>query len=128
ASSPKRASASRFASRDRRDDRALRNLIAADGFHQSPVAQDEHQIRNPDDFGELGGYEGEGRAFASEVLNERHDLELGADIDSSRGLIKKQETGLDREPSGQQGFLLIPAAQIHDRAVDIGRLKLEPTN
>ena len=54
------------------------------------------------------------RPVARELVDERLDLALRADVDAARGLVDDEELGLRAQPAGEQHLLLVAARQLAD--------------
>ena len=69
-------------------------------------------------------------AARRQLVDERVDLRLGADVDAARRLVEDQDPALRRQPLGQHDLLLVAAGQpggdgveargAHAQALEVG--------
>ena len=62
-----------------------------------------------------------GDALPGELGDELVDLSLGADIDAARRFVEDENPRVGHKPAGYEHLLLVPARQIDDRLLEIGR-------
>ena len=62
---------------------------------------------------------------AARRLDQSVDLGLGADVDAARRLVEQQDLAFGRDPAGDDGLLLVAAAEQPDRPVDLERPQVD---
>ena len=87
---------------------------------------DDDAVAHAKDFFHIGTDHENGDALLGECLRCAIDLGLRADVDSARGFVEDEHLRVHRQPFAQNDFLLIAAGEIHDLAMDAGRLDAHP--
>ncbi len=78
------------------------------GDNMSPI-ENQYAVACTCDFFKIRRDEQHGVPFTQCFINESVDINLGADIDAKRRFLQDQNRCSNREPAGQDHFLLIPA-------------------
>ena len=88
----------------------------------SLAVPDHHAVGQADDLEEVVADEENADPFRSDFAEKVVDLLLGAGVDASGRVVEDQELDAAGEPAGDQGLLLVAAAQRGDRRTDPRRL------
>ncbi len=122
--------------------RDVRRLSASNACHQphqgvlarvgagqladdAPRAKDEDAGREVEHLGHLARDQHDGTACGGELVDERVNLRLGADVDAARRLVEDQHGASRGEPLRQHDLLLVAARQRGGRRVEPRRLDPE---
>ena len=92
----------------------------------APVAQYEHAVRAFDDLFEFGGDHQNAETLIGELLDQRLDFNLGADVDAARRLVEDEQLGAGAKPTREQDLLLVAAGQIARFLLDARGLDRQP--
>src|SRR6516165_12726722 len=80
---------------------------------------DDDAVADAYDLRQIGGNDEYSGAGFREIVNDRIDLGLGADIDATRRLVENQDPWRGRKQPRQQHLLLVAARECSDRDTDI---------
>src|SRR3954451_7986698 len=89
-------------------------------------AHHDDAVADADDLGQVGRNDENRGARLREIVDDRIDLGLGADIDTARRLVEDQDFRADREQPRQQYFLLVAAGEPAGGNTDIRSTDAEP--
>ena len=95
--------------------------VAAQRADHRAVAQHQHPVGALDDLLQLGGDEQDAEPLRGQLVDQRLDLGLGADVDAAGGLVEQQHLRVQAEHPGQQHLLLVAAGQLADPLVRAAR-------
>src|SRR5687767_50783 len=108
------------------DDRLLRDVPAAQLGDVVAVAKDDDARAPLDELLELRGDHEDAEPRGGELVDERLDLSLRADVDAARRLVEDEERRPRAEPPREEDLLLVSAGELADALVGARRLDPEP--
>ncbi len=88
--------------------------------HLLPVPQHHDAVAGAQYFLHLGGNEHARFAFLSQFEHQFLNFSFGAHINPSGGLIQDEQLGIRGQPTSQDNFLLVTAAQIFYQLIGRG--------
>src|SRR3954466_13367609 len=100
--------------------------VAPDLSGNMSCAHHDDAVADADDLGQVGRDDENRGARLREIVDDRIDLGLGADVDAARRLVKDQDLRADREQPRQQHFLLVAAGEPAGGNTDIRSTDAEP--
>jgi hypothetical protein len=86
-------------------------LLAGQLARDAAAVHDEDAVGEAQDFLQLAGYEHDGGAAGSQASDQLVDFGLGADVNATRGFVHQEDGSAGEEPSGEDDFLLVAAAE-----------------
>src|SRR5450830_876310 len=100
----------------------LRGFGGGEFAGDAAFAHDQHAVAHAQHFWQLGRNHHDGLALFCEGVEQFVDFALGADVNATRRLIKKQDVAIAQQPLGDDDLLLVAAGQQACRLIDGRRL------
>ena len=110
------------------EDVLLRKLCPSELAADPAGAHHVRAVADVDDLGELGADQQDGGAAFDQVLDQREDFALGADVDAARRLVEQKEAATRGQPFADDDLLLVATGKHAGQAPGRGRGYAQPVD
>ena len=97
-------------------------VVARERAGELAFAEHEHAVGEAHDLGQIRGREHDGVAARRQLLDQRVDLGLRADIDAAGRLVEQEHARRELEPLADHDLLLIAAGEGRDLGAETRHL------